>query len=70
MTYSQFDKNEILINNLHIDLVAFYDYQGIQAGYTRLPRGMGLGAYGGVGVNLTAGEKFTVQIGTTRFYKL
>lgn len=69
MTYSQFDKNEILINNLHIDLVAFYDYQGIQAGYTRLPRGMGLGAYGGVGVNLTAGEKFTVQILYTPSYE-
>lgn len=62
MTYSQFDKNEILINNLHINLLEFYDFQGIQAGYTRLPRGMGFGAYGGLGVNLTAGEKFTVQI--------
>ncbi len=62
MTYSQFDKNEILINNLRIDLTAFYDYQGLQSPQTRLPRGMGFGAYGGVGVNLTAGEKFTVQL--------
>ncbi len=62
MTYSQFDKNEILINNLYIDLLEFYDYQGIQAGYTRKPRGMGFGAYGGVGVNITMSEKFTVQL--------
>ncbi|HLC83227.1 MAG TPA: hypothetical protein VJI69_05315, partial [Bacteroidia bacterium] len=62
MTYAQFDKNEILINNLHIDLVAFYDYQGIQSPQTRLPRGMGLGAYAGGGINLTMGEKFTVQL--------
>jgi len=33
----QFDKNEILINNLHSDLLEFYDYQGISAGYTRNP---------------------------------
>jgi hypothetical protein len=62
MTYSQFDKNEILINNLKIDLTEFYDYQGIQAGYTRLPRGMGFGAYAGVGINIAMGEKFTIQL--------
>ena len=62
ITYSQFDKNEILINNLHIDLLEFYDYQGISAGYTRKPRGTGLGAYAGVGVNLTMSEKFTIQL--------
>lgn len=62
MTYSQFDKNEILINNLQIDLLEFYDYQGIQAGYTRKPRGMGLGAYAGLGINITMSEKFTIQL--------
>lgn len=62
MTYSQFDKNEILINNLQIDLLEFYDYQGIQAGYTRKPRGMGYGAYAGFGVNITMSEKFTIQL--------
>ena len=69
MTYSQFDKNEILINTLHIDLVAFYDYQGIQSPQTRLPRGMGYGAYAGAGVNITAGEKFTVQLLYTPSYE-
>lgn len=62
MTYSQFDKNEILINNLKIDLTEFYDYQGIQSGYTKLPSGMGLGAYAGVGINIAMGEKFTIQL--------
>lgn len=62
MTYAQFDKNEILINNLQIDLLEFYDYQGIQAGYIRKPRGMGYGAYAGFGVNITMSEKFTIQL--------
>ena len=62
MTYSQFDKNEILINNLLIDLTEFYDYQGVQAGYARNPRGMGFGAYAGLGVNITMSEKFTIQL--------
>lgn len=62
MTYSQFDKNEILINNLYIDLLEFYDYQGVQAGYMRLPRGMGFGAYAGMGINITMSEKFTIQL--------
>ncbi|HEY0030716.1 MAG TPA: hypothetical protein VGC65_08155 [Bacteroidia bacterium] len=62
MTYSQFDKNEILINGLYINLLEFYDYQGIQVGYTRLPRGMGLGAYAGAGLNITMSEKFTIQL--------
>ena len=62
MTYSQFDKNEILINSLHIDLLEFYDYQGVQAGYTKLPRGMGYGAYAGGGINIAMNEKFTVQL--------
>ncbi len=62
MTYSQFDKNEILINNLRIDLLEFYDYQGVQSGYTKLPKGMGFGAYAGGGLNITMSEKFTVQL--------
>lgn len=69
ITYSQFDKNEILINNLHIDLLEFYDYQGISAGYTRKPRGTGFGVYGGIGVNLTMSEKFTVQLIYTPSYE-
>jgi hypothetical protein len=62
ITYSQFDKNEILINDLHIDLLEFYDYQGIQSGYTRKPRGMGYGVYAGAGLNITMSEQFTVQL--------
>ena len=62
ITYSQFDQNEILINDLHIDLLAFYDYQGIQSGYSRKPRGMGYGLYAGAGLNLTMSEQFTVQL--------
>ncbi len=62
MTYSQFDKNEILINNLQINLMEFYDFQGVQNNYTKAPRGMGFGAYGGAGINLSMSEKFTIQL--------
>jgi hypothetical protein len=62
MTYSQFNKNAIQVGNLTIDLLEFYDYNGVQVGYYRLPRGMGLGAYAGLGLNLTMSEKFLIQI--------
>ncbi|MBA3972427.1 MAG: hypothetical protein H0X46_09865 [Bacteroidetes bacterium] len=62
ITYSQFDKNEILINDLMIDLLGFYDFQGIQAGYGRKPRGMGYGVYAGAGLNITMSEQFTIQL--------
>jgi hypothetical protein len=62
MTYSQFNKNAIQVGDLTIDLLEFYDYNGVQVGYYKLPRGMGLGAYAGLGLNLTMSEKFLVQI--------
>ncbi|MFL5763177.1 MAG: hypothetical protein ACJ77K_04485 [Bacteroidia bacterium] len=62
MTYSQFDKDEIQIEALHIDLLEFYDRNGIQQGYVKKPRGWGLGAYAGVGLNFAMNDKFLVQI--------
>ena len=62
ITYAKFASNQILINSLKIDLTGFYDYQGIQANYTRKPVGWGLGAYGGIGLNLSANDNYTVQL--------
>jgi hypothetical protein len=64
MTYAQFDKNEVLINNLYINLLDFYSNPalGVNVGYTKKPRGFGLGAYAGVGLNINLSEKFLVQI--------
>ncbi len=62
MTYARFSSNQILINNLKIDLTAFYDNQGVQANYTRKPVGFGLGAYAGIGLNLSANDDYTIQL--------
>ncbi len=51
-----------MINNLKIDLTAFYDNQGVQANYTRKPVGFGLGAYAGIGLNLSANDDYTIQL--------
>ena len=61
-TYARFGKDEILINTLKIDLTGFYDYQGLQANYTKKPGGYGLGAYAGIGFNLTMSPNYTVQL--------
>ncbi|MGZ4034208.1 MAG: hypothetical protein ACXVPY_05325 [Bacteroidia bacterium] len=61
-TYAEFQKNEVLINSLRIDLTGFYDYQGIQANYTKKPRGFAMGAYGGIGMNLSMNDNYTVQL--------
>ena len=62
ITYTKFATDQILINNLKIDLTAFYDYQGVQANYTKKPVGFGLGAYGGIGINITGSDSYTVQL--------
>jgi hypothetical protein len=62
VTYAKFSTNQILINTLKIDLTGFYDFQGIQANYTKKPVGFGLGAYGGFGLNFSSSNSYTVQL--------
>ncbi len=61
-TISKFDQNDILINNLHIDLTSSYYVAGNNAYVIRKPRGTGYGAFGGIGVNLSADKRWRVQI--------
>ena len=63
VTVTKFDKNEVVVNNLKIDLTAYYN----QAAYSsallvRKPIGTGLGAFAGLGTNLNINPKFTLQL--------
>jgi len=64
ITLAKFDKNEILINQLHIDLTAPYYQPGSYnpAYMIRKPIGTGFGAFCGAGVNLNMSEKWMVQL--------
>jgi hypothetical protein len=63
ITITKFDKNEILINNLLIDLTASYYQPGAFNTYvTRKPIGTGFGAFAGIGANLNMSEKWIMQL--------
>jgi hypothetical protein len=61
-TLAKFDKNQILINNLLIDLTTYYYQPGYPSNMTKKPIGFGLGAFAGMGVNLSMNKKCTVQL--------
>lgn len=61
-TLAQFSKNEILINNLKIDLLALYNQNGLTSLPVKRPWGIGFGAYGGLGFNANMSEKATIQL--------
>lgn len=56
-------KNQIAINNLPIDLTSYYNnyniYNGFRAKYLT---GVGLGAFAGIGLNLTVNPKCNIQL--------
>ena len=63
LTITKFDKNEILINNLKIDLTSYYNQVAYSSALlVRKPIGAGLGAFAGIGTNLSFNPKFTLQI--------
>ncbi len=62
VTYAQMKKNEILINDLHIDLLANYYLPGGNAYVTKRPSGIGYGAFAGLGVNVNMNSKFRIQL--------
>lgn len=62
-TLAKFDQNRIYINYLDIDLTQWVNQTMFPApGPTRRPIGFGIGAFGGLGVNIDTGKKFLVQI--------
>ena len=62
VTLAKFDKNEILINNLRIDLLSNYFQAGYPATIIKRPIGWGFGAFGGMGLNIAMNPKCTVQL--------
>lgn len=62
-TLVKYDQNTIFINGLVIDLTYYVNQTLYPApNPTRRPTGFGLGAFGGLGINLEAGSRFVVQI--------
>jgi hypothetical protein len=61
-TVAKFDKNQILINDLLIDLTADYNNAAYTSYRTKRPIGTGFGAFAGIGIHITMSEKFTVQL--------
>lgn len=63
VTVTKFDKNEILINNLKIDLTSYYNNVAYSSALlVKKPIGTGLGVFAGCGTNLTINPKFTLQL--------
>lgn len=61
-TIVQADKNTITINNLQIDLTSYYNQAQNPSPYpVQKLLGVGLGAFAGAGVNITANPKWTLQ---------
>ena len=62
-TLTKFDKNVVQINNLTIDLTSYANsvYFASATPFKR-PVGIGFGAFGGMGVNLSMNPKATIQL--------
>lgn len=61
ITMAKFDKNEIMVGSLLIDLTSYYYQPGLSTYFVRKPLGIGYGAFGGLGVNFNMNENFRVQ---------
>lgn len=62
-TLAKFDKNEIQINSLTVDLTSYFNNAAFaNALLFRRPVGFGLGAFAGIGANLNLNPKITVQL--------
>jgi hypothetical protein len=63
LTMAKFVSNQIMINNLLIDLTTYYDPMGnVQGLGFRRPVAVNIGAFAGLGLNLTMSPKWTIQI--------
>lgn len=62
-TLAKFDKNEIQINNLRVDLTSYFNNAAFASALLfRRPVGFGMGAFAGVGANLNLNPKMTIQL--------
>ncbi len=62
LTMAKFDKNQIAINNLVIDLFTYYNPNGQQTIALQKPVTVNLGAFAGLGLNITMTTKTTLQV--------
>lgn len=61
LTYARFLKNEIMIEELHINLADSYVQTGYASTELNKPTGTGIGVFAGLGINLTLNSKWSVQ---------
>lgn len=61
-TMAKFDKNEININGLVIDLRTYYNIYGNVTYQAKNLTGVGFGGFAGVGANFNMSKKWTVQL--------
>jgi hypothetical protein len=62
VTLAKFDKNEVLINGLLIDLTSYYNNSLYNAYVIKRPIGVGFGAFAGLGLNLKISEIWQIQL--------
>jgi len=62
VTIAKFDKNEILINNLLIDLTQSLNSAAFPSYVIRKPVGTGFGAFAGLGVNASMSDNVKIQL--------
>ncbi len=62
ITLARFNNNLIRIKNLEIDLTSYYNLPGYVNYRASNLTGIGLGAYAGLGINLSMSPKWTIQL--------
>ncbi|MCC6691412.1 MAG: hypothetical protein IT235_07755 [Bacteroidia bacterium] len=68
LSMAKFDKNQILINTLQIDITTQYNPIGYVTYRAKNLTGVGFGVFGGLGINLNANAKWTLQLLYTPSY--
>jgi hypothetical protein len=62
LSMAKFEKNQIMINSLLIDLTTFYNQFGYIEYRAKNLTGIGIGAFSGLGLNLSMSPKWTLQL--------
>jgi hypothetical protein len=70
LTLVKFDKNQVKINNLLIDLTSGYSQPNYVTPGARILTGFGMGAFAGIGLNINTNSKWTAQLLYSPSYEL
>lgn len=62
LNMTKYLRNDITINNLHIDLSSYYTQAYYPTFHARYLRGVGMGAFAGFGLNITANPDWSLQL--------